>query len=234
MDAVYLFGGTDDGAQLRHSLRTVANLRQVDRVAVAGIGPSWLSGEVLRVPPDNHGPGKHADTWANLRAACLDRRLSDEIVLMNDDFFALTPVDAIPVWHAGVLSARAPRSTHQDKRRDATLRALDQLAGGRLSYELHVPMVMHRRLMADLMRKVEELYPPRRGHFDPPVWKRTLYGNVAHPGIGDLHADVKLRDFTTVPAAGDLFVSTSDYTWRRGAVGRWLRERFDRPSRFER
>jgi hypothetical protein len=237
MDAVYLFGGTDDGAQLRHSLRTVANLRQVDRVVVAGLAPDWLSGDVLHVPPDNHGPGKHADTWANLRAACLDRRLSDEFVLMNDDFFVLAPVDAVPVWHDGVLSGRALRTAHQDKRRDETLRVVEALAAphaGRLSYELHVPIVMHRHLMGALMRRVEELRPGRRGVFDPPVWKRTLYGNVAHPGEGTRHADVKIRDFDRVPAVGDLFTSTSDYTWRRGQVGRWLRERFDRPSPFER
>ncbi len=230
MDAVYLFGGGGE-AELRHSLRTLANLRQVDRVAVAGAHPDWLSGRVLHITPENHRPGKHHDTWANLAAACADRRLSDEFVLMNDDFFVLEPTDVIPVWHAGVLSRYQLRTKYQDRRRDQVLDVLDRVAApGRLSYELHFPMVMHRHLMAGLMRRAVDALPPGA---EPP-WKRTLYGNFAHPGVGELHADVKVRDFDQVPAAGQRFVSTSDYTWRRGAVGVWLRERFERPSPFER
>lgn len=230
MDAVYLFGG-DGGGELRHSLRTVGNLRQVDRVVVSGRHPDWLSGEVVRVSPGGHGPSKHHSTWANLRAACADRRLSDEFVLMNDDFFVLEPVDAIPVWHTGVLSLGRPRTKYHDKRRDATVRMLEALAApGRLCYELHTPMVLHRRLMLALMRHVEDRLPAGA----EPVWKRTLYGNIAHPGVGDLHDDVKVRHPLEVPDDGRVFLSTSDYTWNRGAVGRWVRARYPDPCRFER
>ncbi len=227
MDAVYLYGpGGDD--ELRHSLRTLVNLRQVDRVVVAGAQPAWLSEDVVRVIPKKHRAGKHNDTWANLRAAVDDPRVSEEFVLMNDDFFVLHPVDAIPVLHAGVLEPRAERSAFQDKRRDTTLDMLDRLGcEARLSYELHVPMVMHRFLMAGLMTSVEAA---NRADL---VWKRTLYGNVAHPGVGDLAADVKIHGFDTVPADDQVFVSTSDYTFRRAPVGEWLRRRFPKASRYE-
>lgn len=230
MDAVYLFaaGGEDE---LRHSLRSLANLKQVDRVAVAGYQPGWLTDDVVRVVPDNHRPGKHFDTWANLAAAVADRRLSDDFVLMNDDFYALQPLPVVPVWQHGVLSKHIARTHEQDRRRDSTIDMLERVgAYGRLSYELHVPMVMHRPAMRALMRRVEAVMPARA---EPP-WKRTVYGNYAHPGVGELHDDVKIRDYESVPGPADLFVSTSDYTWRRGAVGQWLRDRFSVPSRWER
>jgi len=231
VDAVYLFGGAGGEDELKFSLRTVGNLRQVDRVVVAGHPPDWLAGEVLHVPPAGHPPGKHHSTWANLRAACADRRLSDEFVLMNDDFFVLEPVDAVPVWHAGVLTNRPVLRKHHDRRRDATLAVLATLGSpGRLSYELHVPMVIHRRLMLALMDEADALRPAGAD----PVWKRTLYGNLAHPGVGELHTDVKARDVFDVPADGQLFVSASDFTWRRGAVGRWVRTRFPDRCRYER
>jgi hypothetical protein len=227
MDAVYLYGpGGDD--ELRHSLRSLVNLRQVDRVVVSGAQPAWLSNDVVRVIPGRHPAGKHHDTWANLRAAVDDPRVSDEFVLMNDDFFVLEQVDSIPVLHAGVLEPRAERSAFQDKRRDTTLDMLGRLdCDARLSYELHVPMVIHKYLMAGLMTAVEAA---NRREL---VWKRTLYGNVAHPGVGDYARDVKVHDFDTVPAPGQVFVSTSDYTFRRAPVGEWLRRRFPKASRYE-
>lgn len=235
MDAVYLFGAGGE-EELRYSLRSISNLRQVDRVVVAGEHPAWLAGQVLRVTPDRHPNSRHANTWANLLAACLDDRLSDEFVLMNDDFFALQPVGAIPIWHAGPLSASRLRTAREDSRRDDFLHVMTLMGiPGRLSYERHIPMVMHRRLMASLMRSAILTAHSWSGpHVDPPVWKRTLYGNVAHPGVGELHDDVKIRGFDDVPAPADLFVSTSDFTWRRGAVGRWLRARFAEPCRYER
>ena len=230
MDAVYLFGAAGED-ELRHSLRSLANLEQVDRVAVAGYQPAWLTDDVIRVVPDNHRPGKHFDTWANLTAAVSDRRLSDDFVLMNDDFFVLERLPVVPVWQHGVLSKHVARTHEQDKRRDSTIDMLEQIgAFGRLSYELHVPMVMHRPAMRAIMRRVDALV---RARAEPP-WKRTVYGNFAHPGVGEYHDDVKIRDYDTVPADGDVYVSTSDYTWRRGRVGQWLRDRFPAPSRWER
>lgn len=232
MDAVYLYGaGIAGDGELRYSLRSLTNLPQVDRVVVAGAHPAWLAGDVLRVVPDTHRPGKHFDTWANLRAAVNDRRVSDEFVLMNDDFFVVDRVDVVPVWQRGVLSRWEVRTATQDKRRDHTISMLEKLEiDGRLSYELHAPMVMHRRLMADLMARAEDCLPSG----SEPPWKRSLYGNAAHPGVGELRDDVKIYDFTSVPQAGQEFVSTSDYTWRRGAVGEWLRARFVEPCRHER
>jgi hypothetical protein len=67
-----------------------------------------------------------------------------------------------------------------------------------------------------------------------PVWVRTVYGNAAFGGDALVAGDAKISDHRSVPAAGDVFVSTSDQAWSTGRVGEWLRARFVEPSRYER
>ncbi|GGK89211.1 hypothetical protein [Mangrovihabitans endophyticus] len=232
MDAVYLVG--PESEELRYSLRSLQNLPQVDRVVVAGRTPSWLCGvEHLAPVPDR--PGKHWSTWANLRAAAACPDVSDRFVLMNDDFFALQPVEEIPVWHRGpvgdhLANHRATGNAKMAGRRMDTLDMLEAIGvPGRLDYELHTPMVMDKAVLAEVIGRADRVRTVK----SEPVGKRTLYGNAAVVG-GEVHADVKIRWFRDVPADGDLFVSTSDHTWSTGAVGRWLRRRFGQPCRYER
>lgn len=232
MDAVYLFGGSSDGSELRYSLRSLVNLPQVDRVFVSsGIGhPGWLSGDVVRIVPERHGPGRFASAWANLKAAAGDDRLSDEFLLMNDDFFVLRPVDAVPVLHRCDLDAWRPKMSRAHFRMTATRAAMDAAgAAGRYCWEGHYPMVIRRDLFARTVAAVDAQRQDRGA-----VWNRTVYGNLAHPFGGTPAQDVKIHDHRAVPAAGDTFTSTSDSAWATGRVGEWLRARFPEPCHHER
>lgn len=230
MDAVYLFRDCGDDSELRHSLRSLANLGQVDRVVVSGTHPDWLAGDVVRVAPSVHPPGKFLDAWANLVAAVEDPRVSDEFVLMNDDFFVLRPVDDLPVLARCTWPEWRPTISRGLMRRRATADALALLDVDPVAaYEGHRPLLIDKRIMRQVIPAVDA-----QKQAVAPVWVRTVYGNAAHGGAGRLAGDAKIYSHKLVPGDDDDFVSTSDPAWSTGRVGEWLRARFPDPCRYER
>lgn len=232
MDVTYLWGGAGDD-ELRHSLRSVCeNMPDVERVIVAGQNrPAWLRRvDWVAVTPPRQG--KHWSTWANLSAAAhVDGR--EEFALFNDDFFVLRPHRGpVPVLTRGQIGDVDPAPAGPRKVRNvaAVVPAMLDAMGvpGRLDFELHIPMMMRRDVLADVVARADACRPPR----DEPLGKRTLYGNAA--GLtGPAVDDVKYRSFRQVPTAGEQWVSTSEFTWRTGQIGVWLRRRFPDPCRYE-
>ncbi|ROO51457.1 hypothetical protein EDC02_6335 [Micromonospora sp. Llam0] len=231
MDAVYLVGPATD--ELRYSLRSLHNLGCVDRLVVVGHRPVWCRPD-LHIPVQPPRPGKHFSTWANLRAAAHHPEVSPQFVLMNDDFFTLHRMDRPPVWHRGPIAGQVANHRRSGNRRLLNRRlGVDELLDaigvpGRLDYELHVPLLVDQAAMRDVIALAEQVRTVRM----EPVGKRTLYGNYARIG-GDQVEDVKIRDFRAIPSAELPFVSTSDYSFRQGTVGRWIRKRFPDQSRYE-
>jgi hypothetical protein len=234
VDAVYIMG-PGRSPELPYSLRSLPNLRQVDRVVMVGARPPGLR-DVVHVPATPARPGKHWSTWANWRAAAASPLISDDFVLMNDDFMVMRPVDVLPVYEAGPLvELGAPRDSARADRRSkvadllTAMGIVPPLGGGFRSFELHIPMPVNRAALADVLDRAEAA----RHRDYLPAGKRSLYGNAV--GLAGVPAaDVKIRDFDTVPPDDATFVSTHEWYFSRGAVGRWVRERLPEPSRWER
>lgn len=232
MDAVYLVGPQRfAGEMLRHSLRSLVNLPQVTRVVIAGYRHRWL-GDVLHIPVEQQRT-KHESTDANLRAALRDDRVSDQFLLMNDDFFVMEPVAEVPVVHRGPLvdqianHERTNNKTMLSRRRQHLEMLAELGVDDPLCYELHVPMPVDRTAMAEALERADKVRPPKMA----PTGKRTLYGNLAGAG-GELAEDVKVRTGRDGMPPGP-FVSTSSSSWV-GRTGTLIKLRFREPSPFER
>jgi hypothetical protein len=233
---VYLFGptGRERSEELRYSLRSVeANLPH-DGVWIFGYAPTWVDRDQVQVVavPTVGRVGASAATTANLRAACAHPDMPDHFVLMNDDFFVTRPITGVPMLHRGPLADEIDRLGRRPDCLESawyrlhcnTARLLAALGYDRpLSYELHVPMIVNRRVMAAALDAAA-------GHA---VCKRTVYGNLADCG-GVLAEDVKVRQ-PQEPIPDGPFVSTWEGSFDYGShAGRELRALFPRPSVFER
>ena len=189
--------------------------------------PSWVR-NVGYIAVDQAGTKYHNST-ANVLAACDHDDISDPFLLFNDDFFVVAPVDTVPVLHNGPMQP-APRhldglSTWQQGRA-LTYRMLRQWGFDEpLSYDLHVPLPIHKAAMVEAVRRADRYQIPA-------LHKRTVYGNVA--GLGGVFADdVKVHDTGRTFPPGARFVSTNPTSWRVGLVGEVLRGVFEEPGPYE-
>lgn len=233
MDAVYLCGPSRAGGEpLRYSIRTVVtNLPQVTRIVTVGHRWSWLSRNVLHI--DVPQLAKHRHTYACLQTALADDRISDQLVLFNDDFFVLEELAEVPVLHRGLVADRIAgyRRTGNNtmlQRREQTRDILAALGVDEpLDYELHVPLPVDRVVMAEALERADLVRPDGM----LPIGKRTLYGNLAAIG-GELAQDVKVNSGQAGLPPGP-FLSTASASWP-GKVGTEVRRRFRTPSPYER
>lgn len=235
MDVVYLVREGERNEELRHSLRSLVNLPH-DAVWIVGHRPSWVdSAEVFHVPTvqGHETAAKHENTWRAWWAMAEARGISDDFVLMNDDFFIMQPMTEVVTEHAGPLLewVDAMGNIRTTARMRHTIAAL--MRGGRatglLAYETHAPMLLNRPGLAEVMA-FGQAY--RNRTLTGPLCKRSLYGN--YHGVPATYApDLKVRDNLSVPR-GAAIISTSDTTFNYGRVGLHVRRAFPEPSSYER
>lgn len=232
MDVVYICEANERNEELRHSLRTLANLPHA-RVWMVGYKPRWARN--VQYLPTKQISSKHVNTWRNWQAVATCADISDRFILFNDDFFVTRPIAAIPDLHRGPLAEAI--DLYRRKRlaqmlgRATTTQGLLRRAGrdGELySYELHTPMVIDRAVLAEAIGWVTQAHRGPVAHLS----KRTLYGNWARAGGVRAH-DVKVQQANVGLPDTDLpFLSTSPSSWP-GLAGGWVRRAFPVPSMYE-
>jgi hypothetical protein len=223
IDVAYVVRPGQHNPELRYSLRSLANLPH-RRVWIAGHKPNWVAG-VHHIPTEQNGR-KHGNARVNLQAIVDCDDATADVVLMNDDFYIMKPLEQVPVLHMGPVDgviddyrSRGINSTYlraMIDTRDLLLRD----GYGTLSYDLHTPFVVNRRELRDVLASCEV-----RLHW------RTIYGN--RYGVGGTQVDdCKIRgrdDAASLPF--DAFLSTSDSTFR--SVSKLLASAFPDPSPYE-
>jgi hypothetical protein len=234
MDVVYSVKPSNMNLELRLSLRSLANLPH-DNVAMVGYTPGWVH-NVISIDRHQSNHTKYANTTNNLLAACISPDVSEDFIYMNDDFYIMSPVSEIPVFHRGlmdeVISYYGTRGSGACLRGMIETKALLNQLGfpEPISYELHVPMVINKKKFLETMALQREFAPDIAV-----VHKRSLYGNCMRLG-GQRLLDPKIH----FPQHNNLefienktFLSTSD-TSIQGFVGGYLVRTFDKPCQYER
>lgn len=217
-DVVYLCR-KGENEELRYSLRSLVNIPH-GRVWLVGGAPSWYTGDLIRVA--QHGM-KNQITGRALIAACLDPRISDPFLMFNDDFYVMRPGPIPPPRHRGTIQGvidwyerQGITSSGYVTRMRSTMKTLKTHGIRRpLSYELHVPLLVH---------KLQMLGATRFGG-----QQRTMYGNLVRLG-GTKMNDVKVINGVD-PIPDGRWLSTMDDTFAR--LEPLLRGRFPNASRWE-
>lgn len=182
MDFVYICKDGDN-EELRYSIRSVMASFSDAKVWVVGGKPSWYNGNFIFVQQRS---AKYINAINNLKTICASEEISEQFVLMNDDFFIIEKINSIDTFHGGLLSDKinlykkiATNSGYISKLEKTFNKINDLGLLNILDYELHVPMVMEKTKLKAVLRHGSEF-----------LW-RSMYGNIFNVG-GIEMKDVKV------------------------------------------
>lgn len=218
----------DYNEELRFALRSwVANAGMVeglDRLVIVGsVLPPWLRPDVF-LPGNLHRTGP-INVYCNIRDACTSGYLGEQVIVANDDFYAMEPTDPTLIAHRGSLAEHLRRlqvGTWWERSIRLTRVPLRGVPDP-LSYELHRPLLVDTAAMGEILTRAWT------GHGIPPQW-RTVYGNLHGIG-GEQASDGKVIRSKGLPSGP--WWSTTDGSWRTHEAAKVIRARFTVPTVWE-
>ena len=180
MDLVYICRNGEN-EELRYSIRSAVKNLPHDKIWVVGGKPSWYTGNYIQVDQTRN---KYSNARRNLKALAESDEISESFVLMNDDFYILNKIDSVPYMHAKTLDEKIRiredlfSGNSYNKLLRETVRVVSRKVDGPiLDYELHVPMVMEKKKLLQVLDFMG-------------LWRST-YGNLFNVG-GTEMTDVKV------------------------------------------
>jgi hypothetical protein len=231
MDLVYIVKDGAENEELKYSLRSVEKNMKFRKVWIFGGKPVGIEPDEF-VPLGQAGETEYERT-RNLMylISSYYPKLSDNFILMNDDFFAMKSLADLKCAHRGSIYEQIVKveMKHHNIMNPYTLelRKNVQLLDGAgfdepLSFELHRPMVFNK----DKLSEVLTLFP------DATLF-RSLYGN--YYGLGEERVnDGKITSLSLAPDGEKDFLSTTETSFKSGKVGEYIRAQFPEQSKYER
>lgn len=227
-DIVYILREDIEPEELRYSLRSVVKNFPHNKVWFVGGDPKILVPDVAL-----YHKQEGFDKWDRIRnslwKAIHDERLSEEFYLFNDDFFVMKKfkgefvnyTEKTLTWRVEQIMAEVnPWGNGYSRSVWKVAQELKMQGRSEKNFELHVPMLMEKERAKASIYKVSASQ------------MRSIYGNLNDDLPTIERDDVKVYGLDEVPEDAD-FISTNDDTFKDGKVGKFIRETFDKPSRFE-
>lgn len=228
-DVVYILKNNIQDDELIYSVRSVVKNFPYNKIWFVGGTPEHIVPD-HQVEFHQLGATKYErarDTW---KLICQNDEITESFWLFNDDFFVMDRVaDMSPVCsgslyrHIEKLKRKHNGSTNYSERLLRTMKILQKRNYDILDYELHIPMLINRDKGIQLLMRY-----PYEGAF------RSLYGNIYYHHA-KIEPDVKIVgvDVTPDPDRHNVFISTSDESFRHGIVGEYIRKKFPEPCKYE-
>ena len=228
MDFVYICRDGEN-EELRYSIRSVLNSFPEAKVWLVGGKPEWYSGHCVPVEQNSN---KYANALKNLKFLCEHPEISDDFVLMNDDFFIIKKINSVDQFYNGLLSDKINRFTqitgssmYIKKLITTNKKLIDLGIKNPIDYELHTPMPMNKTGLLDVIEKYPEC-----------LW-RSMYGNLYNVGgtqMDDVKIYVNKRHLARSNEITDnsIYMSTED-TSLKVMLDKMLRQMLPEPSIYE-
>lgn len=220
MDLVYICRDGDN-EELRYSIRSAIKNIPHKNIWVFGGKPDWYIGNHVRLKQNGF---KYDNARANLAAVTRHYDVSDNFVLMNDDFYAIRPVETVEPMHRGLMQKHLDMIHVNLGYKELVQETFDTLVRigveQPVSYELHVPMVMNKAKLAKILRM-------------PGLW-RSLYGNIYGIG-GEEYLDVKVHNTIDIDNLMNNplpYISSHENTFQ-GILDGYFVTAFPNPSKHE-
>lgn len=218
LDLVYIVKEDEINQELRYSLRSMNKYYPENKIWIVGYKPSWVQN--VNYLPIKQSKDKWKNSINNILAACNCKDISDDFVLMNDDFFMIKPIaplELVSNSHLGLLEntikkyERLHSSWYDAFKQVYELLEKIDIEKPYYDFEAHLPLQINKQKFLEVINlpEVQEfMQSPNVLH------KRTLYKNYdKSKKLFKLPHDVKISkeddSFSRVKICGWLSVADS-------------------------
>lgn len=225
-DIVYILKNDIDSEELKYSLRSVVENFPYRKIVFIGGCPKGITPD-LYIPHEQVGKTKWERVKSSLIKILQSEEISEEFFLFNDDFFVLKKqpqkftnfADGTLNFRINNLKKRVGTSSYV-RQLESIQTFLQRSGKDTVNFAVHLPFLVTKSVAWDLLTRY-----PKIEMF------RSFYGNFNDiPYVS--HHDVKIYDLESLPTTDD-YLSTTDVSFKDGAVGEWIRQRFPTPSKYE-
>lgn len=186
IDLVYIVKCSDINDDLKYSLRSVYKFCNYRKIWIIGYKPEWVQ-NVEYIETIQTG-NKWQNSMLNWQTACEAKDISDNFILMNDDFIAIHPIYdiqrdinacLIPID----LMAKKYKNRKASRWQTGFILAQDLLTSLNLNtsfnMETHIPFIVNKKNYLDMLNL------PQIKDFDQTkvLHKRTIYYNLYYDNL---------------------------------------------------
>lgn len=226
IDAVYILGtgSTWNNNEIRFSLRSIDNNLAHDKVFIVGHLPHFIT-NVSHIKADDIYDSPLKNTLHKLKIACKDKQISDNFILLNDDFFILKKIAEVKPYYKCTLkqSLKAHKSKH-GYYYQAIKDTIDFTKGNK-DWSLHYPFIFNKKKLLKTIELIEKQ--------DKNLLLRTVYANM-HNIKGTQKYDVKIRSVPEIwKLKNERAISTTAGIVHRKEFSDFIKQRFPIKSKYE-
>lgn len=221
--------------ELRYSLRSIEkHCRNVGKIFISGDNLDWLQNHV-HIPSEPIYQCKDANINRAYYDVCISGQLSDEFLIMNDDFFFLEDCDLnefVNYQRDYDLKGHFEKYGNRNYPYIKSIHRTMELTKGGQHFDLHIPMKCNTKNFIKCFEKYEKYMSDENA---PLI--RSLYGNMFikdAPIMKDVKIDRYLQPkLATFVFMGKPFVSFGDRGLNKFTINE-LRRLFPKASKYER
>lgn len=185
LDFVYIIKLGEKGDELRYSLRSIEKYYPNHKIWIVGYKPNWLR-NINYLPVEQKG-NKWSNSVNNIIQACKCEEISEDFILMNDDFYCINPIfslEEIINSNLGLLEGVINKYKKQKSEWAKGFIYINELLKELnikeplYSYEAHLPLKINKQKFLEVINlpKVQEFMKTSKV-----LHKRTLYKNYDKP-----------------------------------------------------
>ena len=182
-DLVYILKPNEKNWDLRYSLRSVEKFCNYRHIWFVGYKPSWAQNVNFISTIQNQG--KYKNSIINIKAACYNKEITDNFILMNDDFFAIKPIEN---WDINLNVCLGNLSEYVEKYKNEIKKSkwkqgFDHIVNllkdikceNSYNYETHLPIIINKQ---NFLKAINLPIIVRFMNSEHVLHKRSLYKNL--------------------------------------------------------
>jgi hypothetical protein len=200
-DFVYILKESETNSELPFSLRSIEKYLSsyINNIFIVGYKPSWLKN--VEYIPTIQGSNKWKNSTSNVVQACKSNLISDDFILMNDDFFCCRETSDLEnslnvcmgtVQNRINYSNKLEKPSEWYKAFSKNKVLLDELNIGHeyFDYEIHSPIVLNKFNFLEMINNPNVMDFCKSNNI---FLKRTIYNNIFNNSIPKKVPDYKIK-----------------------------------------